>query len=108
VRNRGIGRGSIFFGGLLLAAAAGVLGTSVLMSPHHTVGGDEQVRTTVALFVRNSAIGALLLSALAGYMLFPNPRPRKPVRDRVLIGVIALLSLAALYQLIWVQFTILN
>ena len=108
MKNRGIGRGSIFFGGLLLGAAFAVLGTSVLMSPHQNVAGDQHVRTTVALFVRNSAIGALVLSALSAYLLFPIPRPRKPTRDRILAGLIAVAVLASLYQLLWVQFTVLS
>ena len=110
MKNRGIGRGSIFFGGLLLAAAVAVLGTGLLLSPHQSNGEGEveTVRRTVALFQRNSAIGTLVLTALSAYLLFPNPRPRKPTRDRLLLLVIAVLVLASLYLLFWMQFSVLR
>ena len=68
---------------LLLLAAIINWAVSLLMSPHGqpSPSGVEQVRTTVALFLRNSAIGTLVLSALSGWLLFPRRRPNKPVRD---------------------------
>src|SRR5205085_7143688 len=83
VKNRGIVRARMFFGALLLFSAVIAWGTSFLMSPHgETVAkGTEHVRTTVALFMRNSAIGTLILCALAGWLLFPARRPRWPKRD---------------------------
>jgi hypothetical protein len=67
----------MFFGGLILFAAAITWGTSLMMSPHgeETVTGAEHVRTTVAIFVRNSAIGTLVLCALSAWLLFPGGVP---------------------------------
>jgi len=105
VKNRGIHRGRIFVGEFLLLAAVIVCGTALLMSPHgsNDAVGDDYVRTTVASFLNHSAIATLLLVALAGWLLFPARRPRKPVRDWSLITVIALLSATSIYQLIWLQ-----
>jgi drug/metabolite transporter (DMT)-like permease len=105
VRNRGIGRARMFMGGLLLFAAVIAWGTALMMSPHgHAEApGTEHVRTTVVTFVRNSAIGTLVLSALAGWMLFPARRPRWPARDWALIGLIGLLVATSLYQLVWLR-----
>ena len=95
----------MFVGNLLLFAAVIVWATAFLMNPNGTESADgiEHVRRTVALFVRNAAIGTLLLSALAAYMLFPKRRPRMPVRDRAVIIVLAVLTATSLYQLIWAQ-----
>ena len=95
----------MFLGGIILAAAVVAWGTTILMSPHGTTiaGGPEHVRSTVAIFLRNSAIGTLVLSALAAYLLFPARRPRQPIRDRLLIGLIVVLVVTSLYQLVWVQ-----
>jgi hypothetical protein len=95
----------MFVGGLVLFAAVIAWGTSFMMSPHgETVAqGTEHVRTTVAVFMRNSAIGTLLLCALSGWLLFPSRRPRWPQRDYAILGVIALLVVSSLYNLIWLQ-----
>jgi len=105
VRNRGIGRGRMFVGGLILFAAVIAWGTALMMSPHgETVAqGTDHVRTTVVVFIRNSAIGTLLLSALAGWLLFPARRPRKPLRDWAIVAVLAVLVLSSLYQLVWLR-----
>jgi hypothetical protein len=105
VSNRGIGRARMFMGGLILFAAIIVWGTSLMMSPHgeESAPGLEHVRTTVAIFVRNSAIGTLILCALAGWLLFPARRPRAPRRDWTIIAVIAVMALTSLYQLIWLS-----
>jgi drug/metabolite transporter (DMT)-like permease len=105
VRNRGIGRARIFVGEFLLFAAVILWATSVLMSPHGsaTVEGSEHVRMTVASFLQNSAYGTLVLAALSGWLLFPPRRPRRPFRDRSLLGVIAVLAATAIYQLIWLR-----
>ncbi len=110
MRNRGIGRGRMFMGGILLGAAIVVWGTAFLMSPHGTpaAAGMEHTRASVALFLRNSAVGTLLLTAVAAYLLFPQRRPRAPRRDLALICVIAVLVLTSLYQLIWVQTDVLG
>jgi uncharacterized membrane protein YidH (DUF202 family) len=104
VSNRGIARGRIFVGSLLLFAAVVAWGTALMMSPHGraVAEGTEHVRTVVALFVRNSAIGTLVLAALAGWMLFPQRRPRSPRRDWAIAAVLAVLVLTSVYQLIWI------
>jgi hypothetical protein len=60
----------MFMGGPLLFAAVIAWFTGFAMSPHGTAVGEtgEHVRTTVATFLRNSAIGTLILCAhwLAG------------------------------------------
>lgn len=103
--NRGIGRARLFTGALLLFAAIITWATSLTMSPHGepTVEGAAQVRTSVVLFVRNSSFGTLVLCALAGWLLFPLRRPRRPVRDWAIIGLITLMALSSLYQLFWLR-----
>ena len=105
MRNRGIARGRIFFGELMLVAAVVTWATALLMSPHGpTVAeGTEHVRSTVVTFIRNSAIGTLALSALAGWLLFPARRPKKPWRDWAMIALLAAMVLSSLYQLIWLR-----
>ena len=73
------------------------------MSPHggEVAEGTDHVRTVVAIFVRNSAIGTLVICALAGWMLFPQRRPRAPRRDWAIAAVLAVLVATSIYQLIW-------
>jgi hypothetical protein len=94
----------MFMGSLLLFAAVIAWATALWMSPHGTevAAGTEHVRTVVAIFVRNSAIGTLILCALAGWMLFPQRRPRAPRRDWAVAAVLAVLVATSLYQLIWI------
>ena len=101
--NRGIGRARIFVGEFLLLAAIILWGTAFLMSPRgsNDATGGSYVRGTVAAFVNHSAIATLVLTALAGWLLFPLRRPRKPVRDWSLIAIIGLLAATSLYQLVW-------
>ena len=77
MRNRGIGRARMFMGGLLLFAAVIAWGTALMMSPHgeSTAQGTEHVREVVVVFLRNSAIGSLVLCALSALLLFPSRRP---------------------------------
>ena len=105
MRNRGIGRARMFMGGLLLFAAVIAWGTALMMSPHgeSTAQGTEHVREVVVVFLRNSAIGTLVLCALSAWLLFPSRRPKWPARDWALIGLIALLVLTSLYQLVWLR-----
>ena len=105
VSNRGIGRARMFFGGLILFAAVIAWGTALMMSPHgqSTAPGMESVRTGVTVFIRNSAIGTLLLSALAGWLLFPARRPKTPRRDWAIAATLAVLVLTSVYQLIWLR-----
>lgn len=105
MRNRGIGRARMFMGGLLLFAAVIAWGTAIMMSPHgqSATPGVEHVRNSIVIFLRNSAIGTLVLSALAAWLLFPARRPRAPRRDWAIIGVLAVMVLTSLYQLIWLR-----
>jgi hypothetical protein len=95
----------MFFGGLLLFAAVIAWFTALMMSPHGetSVEGTEHVRTTVVVFMRNSALGTLLLCALSGWLLFPARRPRWPARDWAIIGLIAVMVASSLYQLVWLR-----
>ena len=92
-------------GALLLLAAVILWATALMMSPHGNseAPGTEHVRTIIVVFLRNSAIGTLVLTALSAWLLFPARRPRWPTRDWALIGLIALLVLTSLYQLIWLR-----
>jgi hypothetical protein len=95
----------MFVGGLLLFAAVVAWSTSILMSPHGgTVAeGTDHVRTVVAMFIHNSAIGTLILSAISAWMLFPRRRPLNPIRDWALGITLAVLVATSLYQLIWTR-----
>ena len=108
--NRGFARARLFLGTLLLTAAIITWGTALLMSPHteSTAPGLEAVRTTVAVFLRNSAIGTLILSALSAWLLFPGRRPRWPRRDWAIRAVLAILVLTSVYQLFWVERSLLH
>jgi drug/metabolite transporter (DMT)-like permease len=97
--------------GLLLLLAAMInWAVALLMSPHGqpSSSGMEQVRMTVAIFQRNSAIGTLVLSALSGWLLFPRRRPNNPVRDWVIAGILSVLVLSSIYQLIWLERSVLQ
>ena len=110
MKNRGIGRARIFVGEFLLLAAVIVWAVALLMSPHGNNGavGNDYVRATVASFVNHSAIATLVLTAVAGWLLFPARRPHKPWRDWSLIAIIAVLAATSIYQLIWLQTSVLN
>jgi hypothetical protein len=94
----------MFMGGLLLFAAVIAWGTALMMSPHgESTTGTDHVKTVVVVFIRNSAIGTLILAALSAWLLFPARRPKWPARDWALIAILALLVLTSLYQLIWLS-----
>jgi len=95
----------MFLGGLILFAAAIAWATTLMMSPHGetNAAGTEHVRTTVVTFVRNSAIGTLVMCALAGWLLFPARRPRAPRRDWAIIAIIGAMVITSLYQLLWLR-----
>ena len=105
MRNRGIGRARMFMGGLLLFASVIAWFTALMMSPHGNavVDGTEHVRTSIVVFIRNSAIGTLILCALSAWLLFPMRRPKWPARDWAIIGIIAVMVATSLYQLIWLR-----
>jgi hypothetical protein len=102
LKNRGIGRARMFMGAVLLLAAAITWAIGLMMSPHgETVAqGTEYLRSTIVTFKRNSALGTLLLCALAAWLLFPARRPRSPKRDWGLTIALALLALSSVYTLI--------
>jgi hypothetical protein len=108
VKNRGITRGRIVFGALMLFAAVIAWATAIGMSPHGTSAaeGTEHVRTSVVSLLTKAAILTLGLSALSAWLLFPVRRPRKPWRDYALIAIIALLVLSSLYELFWLRSTV--
>jgi len=94
----------MFMGGVLLFAAIVTWGTGIMMSPHGEASGTgDYVRTAVVIFLRNSAIGTLILCALSGWLLFPQRRPRAPRRDWAIIAIIGLMVLTSLYQLVWLR-----
>ena len=98
-------------GGLLLFAAVIAWAVALWMSPHDSAtaaAGTEHVRGTVVTFIRNSAIGTLLLTALAGWLLFPTRRPKAPRRDYAILAVITVLVASSVYQLAWLQIAVLR
>jgi hypothetical protein len=66
------------------------------------------VKTTVVIFMQKSAIGTLVLCALAAWLLFPARRPKWPPRDYAILAVIAVLVVSSLYDLIWLQTSVLH
>jgi drug/metabolite transporter (DMT)-like permease len=100
----------MFMGALLLTAAVLTWVTGLMMSPHgDTVAkGTEHVRTVVVTFMRNGAIGTLILCALSGWLLFPARRPKWPARDWALIALLVLLAGSSVYTLVWLQRSVLN
>jgi hypothetical protein len=91
-------------GSLLLFAAIILWGVTILMSPHgQAIEGADAVRSSVVLFIRNSAIGTLVLCALAGWLLLPLRLVRWPARDWAIVAAIAVMVLTSLYQLIWLR-----
>jgi drug/metabolite transporter (DMT)-like permease len=100
----------MFMGALLLLAAFITWGVGLMMSPHgDTVAkGTEHVRTVVVTFMRNGAIGTIILSALAAWLLFPPRRPKWPARDWALIGLLVLMVGSSLYTLVWLQTSVLG
>jgi drug/metabolite transporter (DMT)-like permease len=95
----------MFMGGVLLFAAVIAWATALWMSPHgkEVAQGTEHVRTVIAVFVRNTAIGTLVLGGVAGWLLFPLRRPRWPARDWAIAALLAVLVATSIYQLIWIR-----
>jgi drug/metabolite transporter (DMT)-like permease len=92
-------------GSVLLFAAVVLWATALLMSPHgkSVAEGTEHIRTVVTTFVRNSALGTVVLCALAGWMLFPPRRRTSPARDVAIAVVLAVLLATSVYQLFWIR-----
>jgi hypothetical protein len=105
VTDRRAGRGRLFLGSVLLVGAAAACLTGLFTNPieEGTSPGVEHVRGSVVIFMRNSAIATLLLVGLSCLLLFPRPRLRNPVRDRILMGVAAALAAFSIYRLVWLQ-----
>ena len=103
MRNRGIARGRLFMGGILLFAAVIAWSTGLWLNPTNEDGaaGLDSVKETVVIVVRNSAIATLILAAVSAWLLFPSRRPKWPLRDYALMGVLAVLVASSLYQLFW-------
>jgi len=103
VRNRGIGRARMFFGGLILFATVIAWMVGLWLSPHspETSSGTDHLRTTVTSFAMKSALGTLLLCGLSVWLLFPARRPKWPARDYAILALIGLMVLSSLWQLIW-------
>ena len=108
--NRGIGRVRMFMGALLLVAAIVTWGIGLMMSPHgeSVAEGTEHVRTTIVTFMRNGAIGTLVLCAISAWLLFPARRSRWPARDWALIAVLVILAASSIYTLVWLQAAVLH
>ena len=100
----------MFLGGLILFAAVIAWFTALMMSPHgpSVAPGTEHVRDTVVTFMRNSAIGTLVLCALAGWLLFPARRPKSQRRDYAILAVLGVMVVTSLYQLGWLYFGVLR
>ena len=99
------GRGRLILGSVLLVGAVVACLTGLFINPidDSTASGADHVRDTVVIFMRNSAIATLVLVALSCLLLFPRPRLRNPLRDRILMGVAAVLAAVSLYRLLWLQ-----
>ena len=97
-------------GALLLTAAVITWATGLMMSPHgeSVAEGTEHVRTTVVTFMRNGAIGTIVLTLVAAWLLFPVRRPKWPARDWALIALFAILLGSSLYTLAWLQLSVLG
>ena len=100
----------MFMGALLLVAAILTWGIGLMMSPHgeSVAEGTEHVRTTIVTFMRNGAIGTLVLCAISAWLLFPARRPRWPARDWALIVVFVILAGSSIYTLVWLQAAVLH
>jgi uncharacterized BrkB/YihY/UPF0761 family membrane protein len=105
VTDRRAGRGRLFLGSVLLLGAVAACLTGLFTNPtvEGARSGIEHVRASVVIFMRNSAIATLVLVALASVLLFPRPRLRHPLRDRLMMGVAAALAAFSVYRLVWLQ-----
>ena len=100
----------MFMGGLLLIAAVLTWGIGLWMSPHGepVADGVQYVRPVIVSFMLKGAIGTLILTALAAWLLFPARRPKWPARDWALIVLLVLLAGSSVYTLIWLQASVLH
>lgn len=100
----------MFLGFMLLFGAVIAWAVAVMMSPHGEVAGfaGEPVKHSVVVFMRKSAFGTLILSALSAYLLFPARRPVQPRRDWAIRTVLAVMVLTSLYQLGWLYLSVMR
>ena len=92
----------MFVGALVLLTAIITWGTANWLNPYgESSAAGEHVKSTVAIVMRNGAIGTLGMCALAAYLLFPARRPKWPARDYAIMAVLAILVLSSLYRLVW-------
>jgi len=100
----------MFMGGLILFAAVIAWATALGLSPHGTTvaNGTEHVRGTVVSLLTKAAVLTLLLTALAAWLLFPSRRPKAPRRDYAILAVIVLLIVTCVYELAWLQISVLD
>jgi len=100
----------MFVGGFLLFAAVIVWGTGFLTSPHgqSTAEDVEHVRNVVVIYLRNIALATVMLSVLAAFLLYPARRPPMPKRDWAIGILIGVLIATSLYQLIWLQTSVVS
>jgi hypothetical protein len=110
VSNRGIGRGRMFMGSLVLVATVMNWAVGLMMSPHGeaVAKGTEHVRIPVVTVMRGSAVVTILLCSLSAWLLFPARRPKWPARDWALIALFVVLVGSSLYTLVWLQTSVLG
>ena len=110
MRNRGIGRGRLFMGALLLTAAVMTSAIGLWMSPHgETVAkGTEHVRPAIVGMMEKGAIWTIVLAALSAWLLFPARRPKWPARDWALIALLVVLVGSSLYTIVWLQTSVIR
>jgi hypothetical protein len=100
----------MFMGGLLLFAAVIAWFTGLWLNPSAptSTAGIDGIRGTVVTVIRKSAIWTLTLSALSAWLLFPARRPNSPKRDYAILAVITVLIASSIYQLAWLQISVLR
>jgi hypothetical protein len=110
VRNRGIGRGRMFMGALLLLAAVITWGIGLTMSPHgETVAkGTEHVRPAIVGMIEKGAIGTIILSAIGAWRLLPGGGRMGRARDWALLALLTILVTSSLYTLIWLYTSVVH
>ena len=101
VEVRSIARARTFLGVLLLLAAVLTWGIGLTLSPqgHAIVDGTEHIRDTVMTFKHNSAIGTLILCAIAAWLLLPRHPSKWPPRDWAAAVLLTLLAASSIYTL---------
>ncbi len=96
-------------GGVLLIAAVITWGVGLMMSPHGeaVAAGTEHVRMTVVSFILKEAIGTLILCALRLAAISAAPAEVAEARLCDPWGL-AVLVVSSLYNLVWLQTSVLH